>query len=303
MKKVLAQGTKYIFGAFAIAVIGLLMSLTYQAMQRIFPGNFGNQIWGLVLFDIAAISWALAFVFHSESVTQYAVSAIGFLVGFIGTLGMVAAEVVLGQDLMTANTQQIGQWIVYGFIGATALHAALIYAHHASTPDISEKINIGIARGEIVTAAITQATKSLEADKAQLAQSITQEIIDRVKRDLEIPIPAKDTVFDPSPRTFEQTAPALPHPIETPTKAGAPDNYGPLWKSSTDIAPTLAKYAWVCLNCEASHDSTVKNCSFCGTPRMNMSPVTAFPGASPTKQLAKITKDEPTSARLPFQPE
>ena len=217
MKKVLAQGTKYIFGAFGIAILGLLMSLTYQALQRIFPTSFINTIWGLVLFDIAAICWALAFVFGSETVTQYAVSAIGFLTGFIGTLGMVAAEVVLGQSMFVANAEQISQWLVYGFIGATALHAALLYGHHAGAPDIKQKIDIGIARGEITTEAIRQASNTLDAERAQLAETIRDEIIANVKRDLNIPILAKGTVFDP--KTYEQ---AIPHPVLTPTEKDEP---------------------------------------------------------------------------------
>jgi len=206
MKKVLAQTTAYIFGAFGIAIIGLLMSLTYQAMQRIFPNNFGNQIWGLVLFDIAAITWALAFVFHSKSTGQYAVSAIGFLAGFLGTLGMVAAEVLLsGQTLTPDQTARIAQWIVYIFIGATILQAALIYAHHGSAPDISEKIEVGIARGEIVTEARKQATAALDTEKVNLAITLRNEIIAQVKRDLDIPILADSRmpIIPANPTTFQ----------------------------------------------------------------------------------------------------
>lgn len=205
MRKVLAQGTKYIFGAFGIAILGLLMSLTYQALQRIFPTSLINQIWGLVLFDIAAICWALAFVFACETVAQYAISAIGFLTGFLGTLGMVAAEVLLGQSLFTADNTQIGQWIVYGFVGATALHAALLYAHHGSAQEIKQRIDIGIARGEITTEAIKQATATLDAERARLAETIRDEIIDNVKRDLNIPIAVPPgTIFKPK----EQAVPA-----------------------------------------------------------------------------------------------
>jgi apolipoprotein N-acyltransferase len=213
MKKVLAQGTKYVFGVFGIAILGLLMSLTYQALQRIFPTSFINTIWGLVLFDIAAICWALTFVYGSETVTQYAVSAIGFLTGFLGTLGMVAAEVILGQALFTTNAEQISQWLVYGFIGATAIHAALLYGHHASSQAIKQRIDVGIARGEITTEAIKQATATLDAERVQLAETITREIVDQVKRDLNIPILADPRMpFLPAdPNQFQQTtnSPAL----------------------------------------------------------------------------------------------
>lgn len=188
MKKVLGNVAIYIFAAFTIAVFGMLVSLTYQALQRIFPTSFENQIVGLVLFDIGAICWALAFVFLCKSTMQYSSAVIGFLTAFIGTLGMVAAEVILSGNLINTDPQQIGQWLVYGFIAVTALHVTMIYLYHAGAPEIKEKIDIGIARGEIVTEAITQATKSLETEKAILAQTLTSEIIASVKRDLNIPI-------------------------------------------------------------------------------------------------------------------
>jgi len=187
MKKVLQTASKYIFGAFGVAVLALLMSLTYSALARIFPDSLVNRAWGLVMFDIAAMAWALAFVFGSESTGQYATAALGFVTGFFGTLGMVAAEVVLSSGQVESG--DIGKWMVYGFIIVTALHAALLYAHHATAPNIQEKINIGIARGEITTEAINQATRQLDEEKAQLAHTIHNDIVSQVKRDLGL-IPA-----------------------------------------------------------------------------------------------------------------
>ena len=269
MKKVLANVTKYIFGLFGIAIIGLLMSLTYQAMQRVFPNNFGNQMWGLVLFDIAAICWALAFVFHCQSTGQYAVSAIGFAAGFLGTLGMVAAEVLLsGQTLTPDQAARIAQWIVYIFIGATILQAALIYAHHGSAPDIREKIDVGIARGEIVTEAIKQATASLDTEKANLAATMRNEIIDQVKRDLDIPILADSRmpIIPASPTTFQ-------YPYQTgrePIISQVPH-------------PT---------------NEVCQECGFDVATKGHHHRCSQWHGfQTPTP------KDEPTSARVPFQPE
>ena len=184
MKKVLGSAAGILFAVFSIAILGLLMTMTFGALGKLFPGNFVNQIWGLVLFDIAAMIWALVFVYKSESTKQYALAAIGFIAAFLGTLGMVAVEVLLGgQDFVTVE-DWVGQFLVYGFVIMTALHSALLYAHHATAPDIREKIDVGIARGEIVTEAISQATKSLEEHKAALAQSIHADIVAQVKRDL-----------------------------------------------------------------------------------------------------------------------
>lgn len=218
MKKVIGKASGYIFAAFGVAVLGLLMTLTYQALQRIFPTSFSNQIWGLVLFDIAALCWAIAFVFKSETTTQYAVAAIGFIVGFLGTLGMVAAEVMLsGQRLVETDAARIGQWIVYGFIGTTALHAALLYAHHAGGAEIHGQIEVGIARGEIVTEARKQATRALDEGKAELAHVLTQDIVAQVKRDLGL-TPVTGTPFEPK----KAETPALTLPTPTPQPQDEP---------------------------------------------------------------------------------
>lgn len=186
MKKVLQRVAGILFTAFGVAILGLLMSLTFGALTKLFPDNFTNQVWGLVLFDIGAMIWALAFVFKCESTGQYAVAAIGFIAAFVSTLLMVAVEVLLSGQEYVAVAPWVGQWLVYGFIIVTAIHAALLYAHHATAPDIHEKINVGIARGEIVTDAINQATKQLDEEKTSLARSIRDDIVQQVKRDLNL---------------------------------------------------------------------------------------------------------------------
>jgi hypothetical protein len=217
MKKVLQTASKYIFGAFGVAVLALLMSLTYSALARIFPDSLVNRAWGLVMFDIAAMAWALAFVFGSTTTGQYATAALGFVTGFLGTLGMVAAEVVLSSGQVESG--DIGKWMVYGFIIVTALHAALLYAHHATAPDIHEKINIGIARGEIVTEAINQATRQLDEEKAQLAHTIHNDIVSQVKRDLGL-IPADPLMpILPDKKHYQQTVMPI---LEEQPKTGDP---------------------------------------------------------------------------------
>src|SRR5690242_10869111 len=107
MKKVLGSMSKFIFGAFGLAVLILLASLTYGALQKLFPGNFLNQMWGLVMFDVAAVCWALAFVYESRSTGQYATAGLGFIVAFVGTLLMVAYEVVSsGQNIANIDARQ-----------------------------------------------------------------------------------------------------------------------------------------------------------------------------------------------------
>ena len=218
MKKVIGKMSGFIFAAFGIGVFALLMSLTYQALQKLFPASPDNQLWGLIIYDIAAICWAMAFVFLCKSVVQYAAAGMGFIVALLGTLGMVAAEVILGgQTLIPTQTQQIGQWMVYSFIGVTAFHVIMIYVHHGAAPDIWEQIDIGIARSQVTDAAMRQATKKIEIETHMLADTLADEIVNRVKRDLNIPISATGTVFDPN----QNQAVTLPLPalVETETQA------------------------------------------------------------------------------------
>jgi hypothetical protein len=77
---------------------------------------------------------------------------------------------------------------VYGFIIVTAIHAALVYFHHAASPEIHQKINLGIAQGEVTTTAIAQATQMLDQNKAGLATSIAQGMANDSLRTLGIPL-------------------------------------------------------------------------------------------------------------------
>ncbi len=325
MKKVIGGIAGLFFGVFCIGVIGLMISLTYSALGRIFPNDFENQMWGLVIFDIATLAWAFAFVYKSHSVGQYVASGSGFLVGLIGTLGMIAAEVILsGQNLTGGNVDvvQIGQWMLYGFIGCTALHVILVYAHHAAGPELAQQIGTGISRGQIRDRALHDAEKQLEIETAALAQDITADIVASVRRDLQLPIPADPRMpFLPAQEYYQPPAAAQPvsvpvektsfskwlqrtfgnkqgssryeqavPQVEAKERPGAPDDYGPLWKSSTDITPTLDAYAWYCEKCEGSNHPYTRKCQWCQNSRTNASPVTAF-ADTPPKVRAEETED------------
>lgn len=214
MKKVLGRMSGILFAVFCIAILGMMMSFTWGALTRLFPDSFTNRLWGMVMFDIAAMAWALAFVFKSESLGQYAAAGIGFIVGFLGTLLMVAAEVIMGGQSFVQNNS-MGQYMVYGFIIVTVIHAGLVYLHHGSAPDIHQKINVGIARGEIETEAIRQATESLDIQKAMLASTIHSRIVDDVKRDLNLPV-----AVDPNVGFVPADPAQLPlYPVQAQPKA------------------------------------------------------------------------------------
>jgi hypothetical protein len=224
MKKVLGMMAGFIFSIFGLAILGLLMTLTYGALGKLFPNSFTNQMWGMVVFDIATMCWALAFVFKSQAVMQYAAAATGFLIGFAGTLLMVAAEVIMDGQTFVKNNN-MGQWMVYGFIAVTALHAILIYMHHAGDPEITTRIELGIAQGEVTTEAISQAKDELEHDRTQLAIPIRVGMVNQVKRDLKIPIAVDPNIgFVPTDPAAYEYAMLQQQPAGTnsPRQAPAP---------------------------------------------------------------------------------
>jgi hypothetical protein len=228
MNKVWKRASGYLFGAFGAAVFGLVISLTYSALAQIFPNDLVDRIWGLVLFDVAAFMWGLAFVYLSETVTQYAIAALGFLVGFGGTLVMVGSAVLMASGF--SSGADISRWIVYGFIVVAAIHLALLYAHQAAKPSINEQIRVGVARSEIVDVAIAQAVAELEQRREELARMIYGEIVDRVKRELGLngaSAPYARLAIPPTlpPRIISSATPAPPTPsVPRPTAPRADDD-------------------------------------------------------------------------------
>lgn len=240
MKKVLQQGARYIFSIFGMAVFGLLMSMTYSALGRIFPDQSIYQIWGLILFDIAALCWASAFTYHSQTIEQYAISGIGFIVSFIGTLVLVAAEVLLGGQALVSVDADLGQWLVYSFITITALHVSFLYVFHFGNAELKKQIEIGIAKGSIQSQALKQAVHEIGVQENELARSIREGLVDDVHRD--IGYSAKGTIFEPvqkntAPVSFSEPIfipepepdlmPELEVPISNEEPAPAPANRQP----------------------------------------------------------------------------
>jgi len=201
MKKILKPLSAFLFAGFLIGMFFLVISLTFSALGRIFPDNFTNQIVGLVLFDLAALCWGLAFVFQSESTSQYAIAAIGFLVGLAGTFVMIASEVMLSAEGLAQAPDWLGRALTYTFIGASALHLSLGYAHAATAPDVDAQIRLGASQAEITSEAIRQAEQELESKRAALGDVIRPRLVANIKRNLNLPMSQDE--FDSLPDIIE----------------------------------------------------------------------------------------------------
>jgi hypothetical protein len=188
MKKIMKPIAAIFFSLFGAGVVVLLMSYTFEALAYIFPDNFTAQMMGMILFDVAALAWLGAFIYLCESVMQYAFAFVGFAFGLLGSLGMVAIDVMLGGQKMIDAPAWINEALIYGFIGAAAAHVILFYAYKLSAPEISANISLGIETANITEEAMKQAESVLLSQRGALGGSIAPRLVANVRRNLGLPV-------------------------------------------------------------------------------------------------------------------
>lgn len=182
MQKLLPHFVKLLFGLFILGVVAAVMFYSFQGLGLIFKNDLLGQLFGMLLFDVATIVWFFVFVSACASTMQYIFSGIGFLLGIGGTLGLVGIEVGLSSGMLAAGTMQ--KPLTYIFIAALVGHLLLIYAHHASEPNIAAKISLGVDKASITDKAQKDATEILTANMEQLSAPIAARLVREVMKDL-----------------------------------------------------------------------------------------------------------------------
>lgn len=187
MKKILPHVMAILFAVFGLAIIAMLMIYSFSALGKLFPNNFLGQIMGMVLFDVAALVWLGTIIFLCKSVGQYAISTIGFVLGLVGTLLLVAVEVMMGGQELAKVPAWAGDSIVWTFIIALVGHVILYYSFKLSAPEISAEIALGYETAAITDEAMKQATEQLIRERGMLGNMIAPRMITDVKRSLGLP--------------------------------------------------------------------------------------------------------------------
>ena len=187
MKKILPHVMAILFAVFGLAIIAMLMIYSFSALGKLFPNNFLGQIMGMVLFDVAALIWLGTIIFLCKSVGQYAISTIGFVLGLVGTLLLVADEVMMGGQELAKVPAWAGDSIVWTFIIALVGHVILYYSFKLSAPEISAEIALGYETAAITDEAMKQATEQLIRERGMLGNMIAPRMITDVKRSLGLP--------------------------------------------------------------------------------------------------------------------
>jgi len=184
MIKLLGPLAKTLFALFILAVFAGVMYYSFRALGLIFPGDLAGQMFGMALFDLAALVWFLHFVKNCRSTMQYVFSFIGFMLGIVGTLGLVGIEVGISSGQLEAAS--MAKPLSYIFIGALIGHLLLIYATHAAAPEISAEISLGVERAKITAQAEKDAERILMNNQDALAGPIAREHVRRVMLELNL---------------------------------------------------------------------------------------------------------------------
>jgi hypothetical protein len=143
---------------------------------------------------------------------QYVFSAIGFMLGIVGTLGLVGIEVGITSGLLEAAP--MAKPLSYIFIAALIGHLLLIYTTHAAAPEISAEISLGVEKARIISMAEKDAERMLVDNMQVLSAPLAHDLVRRVMLDLNLgqrddgvlELQATD-VSTPAQRTAEGGAP------------------------------------------------------------------------------------------------
>lgn len=184
MKKLLPMFAGVLFGAFALGVAGATLYYSFNGLKLIFPQDLAGVLFGMMLFDFAVFTWFLVFISKCESTMQYVFAGIGFLIGLVGTLGLVGIEIGLSSGMLEQGT--MAKPLTYIFVGVLIGHLLLLYAHHGSAPDVNASISMGVDLARVISEGQKQAEEEIKRQTADLGRVIANRQMEEVYRRMNI---------------------------------------------------------------------------------------------------------------------
>lgn len=169
---------------FAAVIIGYTSFLTFILAGRIVPDNLILQAVTVVLFDGAAFVWFTLFLTRANSVYQWGIAAVSWVVSIVLVCIMAGGELAMSQSLFTVeNPERLGFLLVIAVIGAAVYNAAMVYIFHLVDGDVLQDINkrvaVAAARAQIVSTALQSIESGqderIQAEAEALKDSVIQE--------------------------------------------------------------------------------------------------------------------------------
>jgi len=305
MKKILPHVMAILFAVFGLAIIAMLMIYSFSALGKLFPNNFLGQIMGMVLFDVAALVWLGTIIFLCKSVGQYAISTIGFVLGLVGTLLLVAVEVMMGGQELAKVPVWAGDSIVWTFIIALVGHVILYYSFKLSAPEISAEIALGYETAAITDEAMKQATEQLIRERGMLGNMIAPRMITDVKRSLGLPAGdvielTAQNVDEAAPLPVVQLGQAQFVPQTATRKSGTGSDFMRRIQAARDAFSNPRKFsaAPAAQNTSAPQPAPAPQ-NVPATPSTPVQPTPAQPSTVPAQPAAPVTPPAPAEPVVP----
>ncbi len=210
MKKLTYVIGKIVFYAFVLVVALFTASLTLAEVKQILPGDNLTPLFALSLFDGGAIAWLLAFTGHAKGLIQRAISIIMLVVDLLGVALLSSARLWTGGQTLADAPEQIGNYVIWGIVGATLLNLAAIYIFHMTDPDVLEGTETGVLMDTLRDEAMKQAQASIEQQAQQLGAVMAARATGLLKYNLRLPMSTDEAqhVIEAQARDVETKQPA-----------------------------------------------------------------------------------------------
>ena len=182
MKSIMKGVGAILFAGFAVAMFGLMISLSFAALANIFPTAPINQYLGLVMFDFAALIWLITFLYRAQGSAQRSIAFALFVTSFAGAIGLVALQVRSGAGLLAAGTATNSVSLI--FIAMCVSHLAAIYAFHITAPEVRLSIEIRESQDAVISQALTDARAQLDENRPAMARALGQSHFEQARREL-----------------------------------------------------------------------------------------------------------------------
>ena len=185
MKEIGAVIGKILGLVFAASVIGYTAYLTYMLAQRLVPGNTILQAMTIVLFDIGALVWFVLFLTQAMGTAQWAIAALGFVMGLGGAVVMAGGELILGQQLVQVdNVEEIGWILVSTTIAAALTHALLSYMFHLAEPAVWNRIENNQKISKVQEKAYQNARAEIDRQSESMGADLAASLIYQARAQL-----------------------------------------------------------------------------------------------------------------------
>ena len=186
--KVITKGIGLIILAvFSVAVIALMALMNFETLGRIYPTDPMKQVWGLVLFTGGTLSWFATLLWGSRGF-QRPLAAVLFGLSLLGEIVYAAADTFMGGQNWVAVNPNMGQYVLWTFIGMTFAHGAGLYLHFFFMPEVQTQIEMESLEDDAQNKSLARAQEKMTDMLEGVADQLSQRTVNTALSNLRLPI-------------------------------------------------------------------------------------------------------------------